>query len=390
MCNDPSNNSMRRSAFSLIELLVVIAIVATLASILVLILNPIEYIRRGRDAQRLKDYTLIHNAVNLYSYSAALRLGTADFDGPLHTNSCKNESDPLLYVSVPSDNGESDPSPPPSGWTYQRSSSTPLRIISGDGWLPINFSEVEEGLRPLNILPVDPVNTYDSGFYYTYTCGSYELNLRFESASYQQLAQLDGGSDPNVYEIGSSLTVAPEQEPYNPPAPPPPPPPPPPEETSTLVIYPNAVGYYNNWGVVGAASGWDAVNDPMGAASSTDYVRATSTGRIITFGLQDPSQSGSILKVRITVSASNNVTNIKGIAPRIRACNGLDDGNCSSHDASSATVNVSTYSFHSETWTKNPQTGLDWTWDDIKTLQAGAVSSGNFGSGELRMRQLYK
>ena len=45
----------KNKGFTLVELLVVIAIVAILAAVVVLIINPLELTRRGRDAARLTD-----------------------------------------------------------------------------------------------------------------------------------------------------------------------------------------------------------------------------------------------------------------------------------------------------------------------------------------------
>ncbi|MBI2035549.1 MAG: Ig-like domain-containing protein [Candidatus Liptonbacteria bacterium] len=199
------------------ELLIVIGILTIISVILVLILNPVEYLRRARDSRRLKDYALINQAVNFYSYNSSVKGGELDLDGPNYSGSCVNDGDPAqrLFVSVPSDSGEGSPTPP-DGWTYTRANSAAFRGVDGSGWLPINFTDTSGGIQPLNILPVDPTNTFESGFYYTYTCGSYELNMRFESEKYQELAENDSGTESGVYELGSDLTIAPVQTAYHP------------------------------------------------------------------------------------------------------------------------------------------------------------------------------
>jgi prepilin-type N-terminal cleavage/methylation domain-containing protein len=370
-----------RRGFTLIELLIVIAIIATIMAIAALVINPVEYFKRGRDSQRLMDYTAINQAVNFYTYGASVLKQDADFDGPNYANTCAGEGDQRLFVSVPDDNGESNPTPP-SGWTYNRASSTSLRQIDGAGWLPLDFESISPNLRPLNILPVDPINTFADGFYYTYTCGSYELNLRFETSKYNELASTDGGDDPDVYEIGSTLTEAPSQDSYRPsgsaggssngPG--------------TLVFYPNGAGFYSQWiPSPSSTSDWDTVNEPSSTLVTSDYMYATSSGKIVTFNLEDPAsgQTGAITAVRIKMSALNtNVSQSKYINPRIRACDGTDTGNCLSYDAGSAAT-------YTATWTQNPHMSRAWSWDDIKTLQAGGISSGTYTSSQLRMFQLY-
>ncbi len=208
------NNGVKKG-FTLVELFIVIGILVTIVAIMILILNPIEYLKRARDAQRLRDYALINQAVNFYSYNTSVGADFQDWDGPNYSESCKNQALPKIFVSVPDDNGEANPTPP-SGWIYSRVNSDPLRLTDGSGWLPINFTDVSGGIRTLSVLPVDPINTFDSGFYYTYTCGSYELNLRFESDKYKALSEGDGGNESGVYEIGNDLSTAPAQAPYNP------------------------------------------------------------------------------------------------------------------------------------------------------------------------------
>ncbi len=51
--------------FTLIELLVVIAVLATLAVAVVLVLNPAELIKEGRDTTRISDLAALNNAIGL-------------------------------------------------------------------------------------------------------------------------------------------------------------------------------------------------------------------------------------------------------------------------------------------------------------------------------------
>src|SRR3989344_8684487 len=52
--------------FTLIELLIVIAILAVLSTAVVLVLNPAELLKQGRDSTRISDLASINSAIALY------------------------------------------------------------------------------------------------------------------------------------------------------------------------------------------------------------------------------------------------------------------------------------------------------------------------------------
>ena len=195
--------------FTLIELLIVIGIISVLSVSAVLVLNPAELLRSGRDASRLNDAEVLTKALSLYEF-ATVSIGS-DWDGPNYSNSCKGGSAQKIFVSVPSDNGEAT-STPPLGWTYVRVPQNTLKQVNGSGWLPVNFDNLDDpSLKSLSLLPTDPVNTFASGYYYSYICGSFEINLRLESVKYMAKLLSDEGDDNNVYEVGSNLFGTPRQ-----------------------------------------------------------------------------------------------------------------------------------------------------------------------------------
>jgi prepilin-type N-terminal cleavage/methylation domain-containing protein len=55
-----------RGGFTLIELLVVIAVVGVLMGVVVAVLNPAAYFKRGRDSRRLSDLTVVQSALEQY------------------------------------------------------------------------------------------------------------------------------------------------------------------------------------------------------------------------------------------------------------------------------------------------------------------------------------
>lgn len=172
---------MKKSAqgFTLVELLVVIAIVAILAAVVVLIINPLELTRRGRDAARLSDLANLQNAINVAVQEAT----GSGAEGVL----C-------------------------NGGTYPcgGKSNTGSRAANGNGWVAVNLSGQQSVSVPT--LPVDPVN--DSILHYAYCADNdnWEINAVLESAQQINKMAVDGG-DENLlttagrYEVGSNLNL---------------------------------------------------------------------------------------------------------------------------------------------------------------------------------------
>ncbi|KKW45452.1 MAG: Coagulation factor 5/8 type domain protein, partial [Parcubacteria group bacterium GW2011_GWB1_56_8] len=195
---------LRRSAFTLIEILIAVGMIAALATVVVVILNPAELAAQARDARRLTETSGLKQAITLIS--------PKDWDGPNYQDSCAGEATPRIFVSVPSDNGEIPPALPP-GWTsYVQVPRAASRAVDGTGWVPLDFRVAGDvgTTLPLGVLPVDPINTFASGYYYTYVCGanSYELSVGLQSSKFQKVMS-EGGDDPAAFETGGSLSLAP-------------------------------------------------------------------------------------------------------------------------------------------------------------------------------------
>lgn len=197
----------RRKGFTLIELLIVIGIVAILATITLLVLNPVEMLRKARDGKRISELKTISDAINLaVAQIPPLNIGSNLF----------------VYVSLPdTTTGATDPTCSNynlpalvGGRTYQCAPLASYRKTDGSGWIPVNFDSLPT--RVLSSLPVDPSNSNagQAGLYYTYAPGSWELNAKMESQKYQSGGQndigaSDGGDAPYLYEVGSKLTEIP-------------------------------------------------------------------------------------------------------------------------------------------------------------------------------------
>ena len=194
-----SHPAQSKQSFTLIELLIVIGILAILTAAVVIVLNPSELLKQGRDSTRMTDLASISKMIQLsQTQNPQLSLGTAStvyVSLPDTSASCSNLSLPAL----------------PTGYIYNCVPSASSTAINGNGWLPIDFST--SGLQILSKLPIDPTNSSSSSLYYTYTpnpsMGTYELTSALESAKYVSKEAQDGGVDPAQYEMGTNLTLSP-------------------------------------------------------------------------------------------------------------------------------------------------------------------------------------
>lgn len=166
---------VQKGGFTLVELLVVIAIIAILAAVVVLIINPLELTRRGRDAARLTDLANLQSAINV-AVQESTGSGTVSV-------LCKVQG------------------------TYpcNGSSNTPGRSSDGSGWVKTDLSAQKSVSVPT--LPVDPVN--DNTYHYTYCASSdaWEIDAVMESDQQKGKMTGEGGNENDKYEVGSNLTL---------------------------------------------------------------------------------------------------------------------------------------------------------------------------------------
>lgn len=199
--------------FTLLELLIVIAITAILATMIFVVFNPGDTLKKSRDSQRFADLNALHTSIAYYATTLP--------EKTLCTST-------ILYVSIASDQTNFSICALPvsfSGWGQVAKAAR--KEINGTGWIPINFDEIS-GKSPIAFLPVDPINKSGScpdpgasppDLYYRFACtvgdGTWELDTRLESEKYRTIEDRDGGDGgnyPERYEVGRDTDLIPADE----------------------------------------------------------------------------------------------------------------------------------------------------------------------------------
>lgn len=167
------NSAQVRKGFTLVELLVVIAIIAILAAVVVLIINPLELTRRGRDAARLTDLSNLQQAINV-----AVQEATGSASAIL----CSG-----------------------GGATCNGTSNIAGRTSDGAGWVKVDMSTQKSVSVPT--LPIDPINDATNHYLYCSDGNGWEIVAKLESTQQSGKMNTDGGDDPVLYEVGSNLKL---------------------------------------------------------------------------------------------------------------------------------------------------------------------------------------
>jgi prepilin-type N-terminal cleavage/methylation domain-containing protein len=163
--------AQHETGFTLIELMVVVAVIVVLAGVLLLSINPASLKAKGDDARRLSDLGTLNKAIQ-YALAEDEFILTA-------TYSCA---------------------------TCNSVSGT--QAVDGTGYVPYTLPNGKTGLsRYIPALPVDPVNSGVNIYTYGATTSYYELNAVLVHADNITKMTTDGGDDPAVYEVGTSLTI---------------------------------------------------------------------------------------------------------------------------------------------------------------------------------------
>lgn len=170
---------MKKTArgFTLIELLVVIAIIAILAAVMMITLQPLQFLMRGRDATRLADLATLSQAINLAMSESSESASTLACNGA--TGDCTDTS----ILGTPAN-----------------------RAINGTGWVKVNFKG--QSAISIPVLPIDPSN--GATYHYTY-CGNgsnWMIKGILESDQYKVKMTSDGDTDDLHYAVGGDMTMS--------------------------------------------------------------------------------------------------------------------------------------------------------------------------------------
>jgi hypothetical protein len=195
------NNASGPNNKKLLKILLAIGIIAILVSVYIQYLKPFiaELLAQKSDQVRIQDLSSINSAINKFrEANPNLSLGESN----------------KIYISLSSAKPNCEGLElfaPPEGWEYRCKPESEFQKIDGQGWLPVDFTHLPKNFDFKTSLPIDPVNTADSGYYYAYVVSEkndWVLTSLLESnKSLKETALKDGGTNPNRFEIGSDLKL---------------------------------------------------------------------------------------------------------------------------------------------------------------------------------------
>jgi len=163
----------KRDGFTFIELVIVLGFAFLITGVLFVAIDPQAILAKGRDAQRVKDLDELSRAIQLSLSEGEIFL--------IGTENCAD------CTSV-------------SGFPK----------TDGAGWLKFKILEGKVGLaRFLSTLSLDPLN--EEPYIYTFISDeesqTYKIMTKLESPENANRMRLDGGTDLEMYEVGTGLSL---------------------------------------------------------------------------------------------------------------------------------------------------------------------------------------
>ncbi len=159
------------NGLSVLEFLLLLGFGVVLVGLLVVFVDPTNLKRKQRDVARLEALDDLNNALHL-----ALLEGAIQFEDTRGCRTC--------------------------------TSATGSLVVDGKGWVKY-VPSAQNGLqRYLDVLPRDPLN--EPPYVFRFVSSSeqgYKLAVPLESAEYQVRMRVDGGIYPDLYEVGTDLSL---------------------------------------------------------------------------------------------------------------------------------------------------------------------------------------
>jgi len=137
--------------------------------------------------------------------------------------------------------------------------------------------------------------------------------------------------------------------------------------TASVTLHPNAVGQYSEWGIEYPSdiTHWDCCGEDS-PDNDTSYVQTDAAAwKKEAYNLEDHSGSQTINWIRVYARAKLTISGTGSIRTLIRTHN-------TDYESSDLTLATS-YEDEYTQYNTNPYTGEAWTWDEINSLQAGAL-----------------
>lgn len=203
---------MINKGFTLIEILIVLSLILIIFSTTSQIFKPLDYLKKSRDIKRISDLKSLEIAINTYLLSTS-----SPNLGP--SNKAVDEINPTIFISVPFE--KEDIRNQTLIWNsktyyFSQSSSTDYLKNNGLGWIPINLTNMI--YQPLFSYPVDPINSYNNKFFYSYifkkSDSTFEINANLEYQNYkfngiEDKTSSDTGDNLYILEAGNNKTLMP-------------------------------------------------------------------------------------------------------------------------------------------------------------------------------------
>lgn len=177
-----------REGFTLIELLVVIAIIGILAAVVVLAINPVAMMQKGRDANRKSDLATLSKAIDV-SLASQVSSGAISVPGGPSAAGTSTTSVQAAICAHAVATDTDRMSSADSGW-----------LVGPDavGYVCANFDTDLSNF--IGKIPLDPTRPSGSTFYYRY-------HTNIAGDKYCLEGNLEHADSGTKYQVGSLMTL---------------------------------------------------------------------------------------------------------------------------------------------------------------------------------------